>query len=63
MFAPPSCPGRFFVSNEVKIIVSYLIMNFDMALPDGQGRPRPITYDVAFKPDPNQEVLFRRRAR
>ncbi|KAL4972593.1 cytochrome P450 [Aspergillus desertorum] len=56
-------PGRFFVSNEVKIIVSYLIMNFDMALPDGQGRPRPITYDVAFKPDPNQEVLFRKRAR
>ncbi|KAL5041778.1 cytochrome P450 [Aspergillus fruticulosus] len=58
-----ACPGRFFVSNEVKIIVSYLIMNFDMALPDGQGRPRPITYDVAFKPDPNQEVLFRKRAR
>ncbi|KAA8647693.1 hypothetical protein EYZ11_010144 [Aspergillus tanneri] len=54
---------RFFVSNEVKIIVSYLIMNFDMALPNGQGRPRPITYDVAFKPDPNQEVLFRKRAR
>ncbi|KAH8660702.1 cytochrome P450 [Tricladium varicosporioides] len=56
-----SCPGRFFASNEIKIIFAYLLMNFDIALPDGEGRPKPVTYDVAFKPDPNQEVLFKHR--
>ncbi|KAH6674967.1 cytochrome P450 [Halenospora varia] len=56
-----ACPGRFFASNEIKIIFAHLLMNFDIALPDGEGRPKPVTYDVAFKPDPNQEVLFKRR--
>jgi hypothetical protein len=57
-----SCPGRFFANNEVKIVLAHLIQSFDFALPDGEGRPKPITYDVAFKPDPNQEVLFKRRS-
>lgn len=55
-----SCPGRFFANNEVKIVLAHLIRHFDLALPDGKGRPEAITYDVAFKPDPNKEVLFKR---
>jgi hypothetical protein len=43
-------------------VLAHLIQSFDFALPDGEGRPKPITYDVAFKPDPNQEVLFKRRS-
>ncbi|KAI1331442.1 cytochrome P450 [Xylariaceae sp. FL0255] len=53
--------AQFFANNEVKIILSHLIRNFDFALPNGRGRPKPVIYDVAFKPDPNQEILFKRR--
>jgi cytochrome P450 len=60
-YGTQSCPGRFFVNNEVKIILANLILNFDLALADGKERPKPMTGGVNFKPDPSEEVLIRRR--
>lgn len=30
-----ACPGRFFASNEVKIILIHLLLNYDWELPEG----------------------------
>lgn len=56
-----SCPGRFFVNNEVKIILVHLLSQFDLTLGLGNERSKPVTGGVNFKPDPNQEILIRAR--
>lgn len=35
-----SCPGRFMAAMEIKIIFAYLLINWDLALPKEQGRPK-----------------------
>lgn len=32
-----ACPGRFFAANEIKMICSVLLMNYDVALPKGES--------------------------
>ncbi|KAK2041355.1 cytochrome P450 [Colletotrichum somersetense] len=34
-FGRPSCPGRFFASNEIKVVMAELLTNYDVRLPDG----------------------------
>lgn len=34
-----SCPGRFFASNEIKLIMAHLLLKFDWKFKDGVGRP------------------------
>ena len=57
-----ACPGRFFAGNEIKMMLSYLLLRFDLRLKDGADRPRPMTLMMTKTPNPNGEVLFRRRA-
>ncbi|EFR05353.1 hypothetical protein MGYG_08364 [Nannizzia gypsea CBS 118893] len=56
-----ACPGRFFAINETKILLAYLIMNYDWAFPEGQGRPKNITLFSALIINPDSEVLCKRR--
>ncbi|KAL3457942.1 cytochrome P450 [Aspergillus heterothallicus] len=34
-YGASTCPGRFFVAGEVKVILSLLLLNYDFKLPDG----------------------------
>jgi gliotoxin biosynthesis cytochrome P450 monooxygenase len=63
-----ACPGRFFASNGIKVILIELLKNYDIGLgPNGEGQSgefqRPITYTVntSYIPDPNAKSFFRRR--
>ena len=56
-----SCPGRFFASLEIKIILVRLIMDYDWMLPEGQGRPANLTAHEFIFPNPDGEVLMRAR--
>ena len=56
-----ACPGRFFAGNELKMMLSYFLLNYDMKLKDGEGRPKPMMLMMSKTPNPNGEVLFRRR--
>ena len=50
-----ACPGRFFAANEIKLILTQLLLNYDMKLPEDAQE------DVRGRfPDPNREILFRR---
>ncbi|TLD12775.1 uncharacterized protein PgNI_04126 [Pyricularia grisea] len=58
-----ACPGRFFASNEVKMILARLVLNYDMKLPAGETeRYKNIEAAGASVPDPYKMLLFKERA-
>lgn len=57
-----ACPGRFFASNEAKIALAYLLLMYDIRLPDGvTERPQTFGKDAEFFVDPEVKIMFRRR--
>lgn len=56
-----ACPGRFFASLEIKVILVRLIMNYDFELPPHQGRPGNLKAHEFLFPNPNGELLVRGR--
>ncbi|KAI4095181.1 MAG: hypothetical protein LQ339_007341 [Xanthoria mediterranea] len=57
-----SCPGRWYASTVMKLLLATLILEYDFKFPDGQSR-RPANYvmDVHVLPDMKQQVLFKKR--
>jgi len=37
-----ACPGRFFASNEIKVILCHMLLQYDWKFPEDQGRPAVI---------------------
>ncbi|KAI0457043.1 cytochrome P450 [Xylaria acuta] len=58
-----ACPGRFFAAQEIKLILSYLLLNYEIKLRDGEPRPKPVVFMMTKSPSQTAEVLFRRRKR
>jgi cytochrome P450 len=58
-----ACPGRFFAGTEIKMMLAYLLLGFDMRLKDGEGRPKGFTMMMSKAPNPEAEIMFRRRER
>ncbi|KAF2966816.1 hypothetical protein GQX73_g6755 [Xylaria multiplex] len=56
-----ACPGRFFAAQEIKLILSHLLLNYDIKLRDGEARPKPLVFMMTKSPSQTAEVLFRRR--
>ncbi|KAI0157254.1 cytochrome P450 [Xylariaceae sp. FL1272] len=56
-----ACPGRFFASQEIKLILSYLLLKYEIRLPEGASRPKPTTFMMTRAPCQTAEVLVRRR--
>lgn len=58
-----ACPGRFFAGNEIKMVLAHFLLNYDVRLKDGQGRPKGMVIMMSRAPDMKGEVLFKRRNR
>ncbi|TFK90057.1 cytochrome P450 [Polyporus arcularius HHB13444] len=57
-----ACPGRFFAAMELKVILSYLLMNYDMELQDkSTGRPANVHFGITILPSPSAVVVFKKR--
>ncbi|KAI0407187.1 cytochrome P450 [Xylaria palmicola] len=60
-----ACPGRWFASNEIKMIMVYLLENYDFRLPGGktgeENRPPSLNFETQYLPNPEAVVEFRRR--
>ena len=56
-----ACPGRFYASNEMKLVLAHLLLRYDIKLPDGHGRPKNFTFDSDMFPDPRARLLIKRR--
>ncbi|KAI0881093.1 ent-kaurene oxidase [Annulohypoxylon maeteangense] len=57
-----ACPGRFFASCEIKMVLAYLLLNYDIKLRDGEGRPAPNMFMMTKSPSMTAEIMFRRRS-
>lgn len=57
-----ACPGRFFASNEMKIALCFLLLNYDWKLCGGQtARPNCLKVDQGSLTDPSAKVMVRAR--
>lgn len=56
-----ACPGRFFASNETKIVLLHLLLNYDWKFKEGTTRPKNFEIHTESVPDPTVELLFRAR--
>lgn len=59
-----ACPGRFFASNEIKVLLVHLLMKYDFkfeAKQEEQGRPKSIELGTEIVTDPRVKLLFRAR--
>ncbi|KAK0212166.1 cytochrome P450 [Desarmillaria ectypa] len=55
----PACPGRFFAVNEIKILMSHVLLNFDVKM---DKVPEAGWFLSDRFPNTNSKVLFRKRA-
>jgi cytochrome P450 len=57
-----ACPGRFFASNEIKLLLVHLIMNYDISLSDSEkGRPANSYYETQVLADSGYKLNMRKR--
>jgi len=61
-----SCPGRFFAATELKLLLAFLLHNYDIKLDAKPGeedkRPANLWIAASCIPNPMQRVLFRKRS-
>ncbi|PAV15330.1 cytochrome P450 [Pyrrhoderma noxium] len=50
-----ACPGRFFAANELKAMLAYIVLNYDVKLPEDKQVSDPL------EADQGSPILFRRR--
>ena len=55
-----ACPGRFFANHEIKLLLAYVLLNYDVKMREGVV-PKATWYDRSRKPDAKAEILIRRR--
>ncbi|EXJ80589.1 hypothetical protein A1O3_06871 [Capronia epimyces CBS 606.96] len=56
-----ACPGRFFASNEIKILLTHLLLQYDFKFPDDQGKPEILAHGLDFGTNPNARLLYKSR--
>ncbi|KAK2608288.1 hypothetical protein N8I77_006906 [Diaporthe amygdali] len=62
-FGKPACPGRFFAATEIKLILIYILQEYDIKIPDGlEGRYANTVRGTSITPDFSKKVMIRRRA-
>jgi hypothetical protein len=55
-------PGRFFAAVEMKMILAYILLTYDVKLDNANGRPLNYWLGVHVFPNPSILVSFRKRA-
>nr|ACZ63283.1 cytochrome P450 monooxygenase [Fusarium sambucinum] len=55
-----ACPGRFFAANEVKIIMIYLLLQYEWKVPPG-SKPNPPSWCTTWATDPTFVLEVRRK--
>jgi cytochrome P450 len=56
-----ACPGRFFASNEIKLIIVELFLSYEMKYPAGTERPPNMIADFQVIPNMAAEILVREK--
>lgn len=54
-----ACPGRFFADIEIKIILSELLIHYDIKNPDGEGRSKNLEFETIVFPNPEARIMVK----
>ncbi|KAI5993451.1 cytochrome P450, partial [Pisolithus albus] len=60
-FGKHTCAGRFLAANELKTMLAYILMSYDVRFEGGVSRPSIIHWDLNVIADPTARVMFRKR--
>ena len=55
-----ACPGRFFATEEMKILLIFIILQYDIKCPEGQSHPATIKRGEPLHPDTARKILFKK---
>ncbi|KAJ7454983.1 cytochrome P450 [Mycena galericulata] len=56
------CPGRFFAALKIKVILAELLLNYDIAFPEGASHtPKPFSFNIFTVPNPTAQLVFTKR--
>ncbi|KAH9923621.1 cytochrome P450 [Fomitopsis serialis] len=56
-----ACSGRWFAAGEVKAVLAYILLNYDVKLFEGGGRPANLYVGPSIIPNPWAKMMFRKR--
>ncbi|GJE99521.1 cytochrome P450 [Phanerochaete sordida] len=56
-----ACPGRFLAANELKAVVAYVLVHYDLRPERAGVRPQNVFRGLVVYPDAHAKVLFRKR--
>ncbi|KAL0949751.1 hypothetical protein HGRIS_009789 [Hohenbuehelia grisea] len=56
-----ACPGRFFASVEMKTMLAYVLLDYDIKIEGDGGLPASSWFGTASMPNPKARVMFRKR--
>lgn len=56
-----ACPGRFLATNEIKLVVIYLLLHYDWELPKTQGLLATGSAGMFYLQDGRQKALYKVR--
>ncbi|KAJ8475230.1 hypothetical protein ONZ51_g6703 [Trametes cubensis] len=56
-----ACPGRFFAATELKAMLAYIVLNYDMKFDGDSRRPENMYWGPVVIPSPSARILFRKR--
>lgn len=57
-----ACPGRWFASHQIKLVLAAVLDRYDVKLKEGEVRPGSIVFQTNQFPDPKADILFRARS-
>jgi len=56
-----SCPGRFLAVCQIKLMLAHVVMNYDVKFAKEGVRPKDMWFLTSCSPNPDAQVLFRKR--
>ncbi|PPQ77969.1 hypothetical protein CVT26_005274 [Gymnopilus dilepis] len=56
-----ACPGRSFAANEVKAMLVYILLNYDVKFPNDGPRPDDMWIQATIAPNRTAAVMFKKR--
>lgn len=54
-------PGRFFAVNELKAMMAYILLTYDVKTEVEGVRPENVYMGTRFSPNPKAKILFKAR--
>ncbi|EJF60342.1 cytochrome P450 [Dichomitus squalens LYAD-421 SS1] len=55
-----ACPGRFFAATELKALLAYIVVNYDMKVAGDGTRPRNLYFSHAILPSMSGKIMLRK---